>query len=59
MTSQCLSQRIETLEKLRFELAAWENKRNANTAKINWHFKIGAAREKLILLYPVTANDVE
>jgi len=52
MTRQCLSRRIETLDKLRLELSAWESDRNSAEAKIIWHFKTGAAREKLISLYP-------
>ena len=58
MTRQCLSRRIETINRLRRELSAWENERNQNKSKIKWHFQIGDAREKLISLYPaiITAN---
>lgn len=52
MTSQCLSRRIETLDKLKAEWSAWECDRNADESKIRWHFKIGDAREKLMSLYP-------
>ncbi|MDR1930368.1 MAG: WD40 repeat domain-containing protein, partial [Treponema sp.] len=44
--------RIDTIDTLRHELPAWESDRNSNTAKINWHFSIGNAREKLISLIP-------
>ena len=54
MTRQCLTRRIDSLDKLRAELSTWEKKRNANTAKINWHFTNNQAREKLISLYPKT-----
>jgi len=54
MTRQCLNRRIDNLEKLRFELSAWEKERNVNTAKINWHFTNNEARVKLISLYPKT-----
>ena len=52
MTRQCLSLRIETIDLLRNELAAWETERNHTNAKIQWHFQTGDAREKLISLYP-------
>ncbi len=52
MTRQCLSRRISTLDKLKCELSAWEMERNRDTAKIQWHFQTGDAREKLISLYP-------
>ena len=53
MTRQCLSRRIFTIDKLKSGLSAWEAERNQDTAKIQWHFQIGNAREKLISLYPV------
>lgn len=53
MTRQCLSHRIAAIEKLKCELSAWEAERNRDTAKIQWHFQTGDAREKLISLYPV------
>lgn len=53
MTRQCLSRRIATINKLKSGLSAWETERNQDTAKIQWHFQIGNAREKLISLYPV------
>ncbi|MDR1958256.1 MAG: IS630 family transposase [Planctomycetaceae bacterium] len=52
MTRQCLSRRINTITRLRHELLAWESKRNSGNARINWHFSIGDARERLASLYP-------
>lgn len=52
MTRQCLSRRIEDIDKLRHELKAWEADRNHAIARINWHFTANDAREKLISLYP-------
>ena len=52
MTRQCLSRRIDTIDRLKSELCAWERERNQDTAKIQWHFQTGDAREKLISLYP-------
>ncbi|HZF34558.1 MAG TPA: IS630 family transposase, partial [Candidatus Angelobacter sp.] len=34
------------------EIEAWENDRNANRAKANWHFTTPDARIKLKHLYP-------
>ena len=56
MTRQCLSKRIEAIDTLRLELSAWESDRNSAEARILWHFKTDAAREKLISLYPTTVS---
>lgn len=58
MTRQCLARRIEDISLLRRELSAWEEERNNEEAKIQWHFQTGDAREKLISLYPtyITAD---
>jgi len=53
LTRQCLSRRINDIDLLHKELAAWETERNQNKSKILWHFRSGDAREKLISLYPV------
>ena len=52
MTRQCLNRRIDSIEKLTSELAAWEKERNEKHAKVNWHFRTKDARIKLISLYP-------
>lgn len=52
MTRQCLSRRIEGMELLRKELAAWESDRNEHTACIQWQFTNDKARTKLASLYP-------
>lgn len=56
MSRQCLSRRIESIELLRKELAAWVSERNLYKAKIRWHFQTGNARDKLISLYPVLTS---
>lgn len=38
MTRQCLSRRIESIEILHDELAAWETERNSKQATVNWQF---------------------
>jgi len=52
MERQCLSKRIDTIDKLQRELSAWESERNNNKAKVKWHFKTKDARIKLASLYP-------
>ena len=52
MTRQCLNRRIDSIEKLTSELAAWEKERNENHSKVNWHFRTKDARVKLISIYP-------
>lgn len=47
------ARRIDTIDRLKSELSVWEMEHNQDTAKIQWHFQTGDAREKLISLYPV------
>lgn len=57
LTRQCLSRRVDNIETLRVEIAAWETERNREQAKILWHFQNGDARTKLISLYPSIVSD--
>jgi hypothetical protein len=52
MTRQCLSRRIESIDALRNELAAWEHERNCRQTTVNWQFTTKEARIKLVSLYP-------
>ena len=52
LSSQCLDRRIPDKETLVEEVAAWEQDRNANHAKADWHFTTATARIKLKHLYP-------
>ena len=52
LTSQCLDRRIPDKQTLIDEVAAWEQERNANHTKANWHFTTSNARVKLSHLYP-------
>lgn len=49
---QCLSQRIDNIDRLRNETKAWEKDRNNAGAKVNWQFTTADARVKLRRLYP-------
>ena len=52
LSSQCLDRRIADKQTLIDEIAAWEDDRNANHTKANWHFTTPNARIKLKHLYP-------
>ena len=52
LSSQCLDRRIPDKQILVEEVAAWQQDRNANHAKANWHFTTPNARIKLKHLYP-------
>ena len=53
---QCLDRRIPDQETLREEIAAWEDRRNEQTAKVNWRFTTADARIRLKRLYPSIKN---
>ena len=53
MERQCLGRRIDTMEKLKEELAAWEQTRNKKQKGVDWQFTAKDARIKLKRLYPV------
>jgi hypothetical protein len=52
MIGQCLSRRIDSIEKVRSEIAAWQSQRDQLNAKIDWQFTTKDARIKLKRLYP-------
>ena len=52
LTRQCLNRRIDSIDWLREELSAWEQRRNQEAAKVDWQFRTPDARTKLISLYP-------
>lgn len=52
MIGQCLNRRIDSIEKVRSEVAAWQSQRDQLNAKINWQFTTKDARIKLKRLYP-------
>ncbi len=49
---QCLSGRIDCIEKMRAKVAAWNLDRNNRQNKIDWQFRTDDARVKLKRLYP-------
>jgi transposase len=52
MVAQCLDRRIPDKKILTSEIAAWQRRRNAKKARINWLFDVTAARKKLGRVYP-------
>jgi hypothetical protein len=53
LARQCLAQRIPDRETLRQEVAAWQARRDATHATVDWQFTAADARIKLKRLYPV------
>ena len=49
---QCLSRRIARQGPLKRQIAAWEDRRNACTTRVQWQFTTQDARIKLRTLYP-------
>lgn len=52
ITGQCLNRRIDNIEEVRKEAAAWRQYRNNKDSKVNWRFTTDDARIKLARLYP-------
>ncbi len=52
LARQCLDQRIADGEMLRHEVAAWQARREAAHATVDWQFTAADARIKLKRLYP-------
>ena len=53
LSRQCLDRRIPDQETLEREVKAWEARRNASPAPVNWRFTTADARIKLKRLYPL------
>jgi hypothetical protein len=52
LTRQCLDRRIDDLNTLNTELAAWQRATNTAQRQVDWHFTTSDARIKLRHLYP-------
>jgi hypothetical protein len=53
LSRQCLDRRIPDQDPLRYETAAWVDRRNTAKATVDWQFTTADARVKLKKLYPV------
>jgi hypothetical protein len=54
LSGQCLSRRIADDWTLRYQIAAWENARNARKAQIRWKFTTEDARKVFKQYYPTS-----
>jgi hypothetical protein len=52
LTRQCLDRRIDDIDVLNAELAAWQNATNTDQRQVQWHFTTSDARIRLRHLYP-------
>ena len=52
LQSQCLNRRIQEIETVKKETAAWVKSRNSKNCTVNWQFTTNDARIKLKRLYP-------
>jgi hypothetical protein len=52
LSGQCLDRRIGSEEELKREVSAWQEERNKQQKKVNWHFTTADARVKLKRLDP-------
>jgi hypothetical protein len=52
LARQCLKRRIDNMEELKREIAAWEKERNKVASEMDWRFTTENARIKLKRLYP-------
>jgi hypothetical protein len=46
LNRQCLAVRIDSIEKMRAEVMAWNTDRNNRQIKVDWHFQTADARTK-------------
>jgi DDE superfamily endonuclease len=53
VVTQCLDRRLGNQETVRREIAAWEARRNAAKAIVDWRFTTTKARRKLKRIYPL------
>ena len=51
INQQCLDRRIDSMELLKSEVAAWETRRNEERASVSWLFDVDKARTKLHRAY--------
>jgi hypothetical protein len=52
LIKQCLDRRIDNIDDMQLEVAAWQTRRNNRNSTIDWRFSTHDARIKLKRLYP-------
>jgi len=53
VSTQCLDRRLGDQETVRRAIAAWQTRRNAEKATVDWRFTTAKARRKLKHIYPL------
>jgi hypothetical protein len=53
---QCIDRRIGDIDKLKQELAVWEEQRNHRGSVINWNFTVDKARNKFKKAYDLPVS---
>lgn|GEM_PF-3128046 len=53
LSTQCLKERAESIEKLNLSLTAWASDQNLKQRGVDWQFTADGARIRLKRLYPV------
>lgn len=53
LARQCLAERMDNKANLQEQVAAWQERRNASSVRIDWRFTTDQARVKLKRLYPI------
>ena len=56
MVKQCLDWRIDSIETVTSEVAAWQTRRDNLQAKVNWQFTTKQTRVKRKRLYSTTSS---
>ena len=56
MIRQCLNRRMGSVEEIQSEVTAWQNRRDQQSAKVDWQFTTEDARRKLKRLYPTVVS---
>jgi transposase len=59
MSRQCLSDRTDSIERLKKTVTAWQSKRSSLCAGVDWRFTTDNARVKLRKLYPIITGVTE
>ncbi len=56
LSRQCLSEKVTSITEMRRNVSAWQCRRNAQCATVNWRFSTADARIKLKKLYPIITS---
>lgn len=57
LSRQCLAENMTSIEEMKRKVSAWQRRRNAACATVNWRFSTEDARIKLKKLYPIISDN--